>query len=77
MLFRYAMSKGWAVSARARLDAYADGSSVSSWAADAMSWAVASGLIQGRDGNTLAPLGKASRAETAAILTRFLHAFSL
>ncbi len=77
MLFRYAAHKGWAASARAALDAYADGSSISVWAADAMSWAVAAGLIQGRGGNMLAPQGKASRAETAAILTRFLQAFSL
>lgn len=35
-------------------------------------WAVGSGVITGKDGNRLDPKGLASRAEAAAMLTRFL-----
>ncbi len=70
MLYRYAQSKGLAVSAAAQLDAYADSASVSSWARSAMEWAVGAGLIQGSAGQ-LAPQGTAMRAETAVILARF------
>ena len=50
---------------------YTDASSVSSWATDAMQWAVDAGLINGRTATTLAPQGTATRAEVAAILMRF------
>lgn len=36
-----------------------------------MSWANAEGLIQG-DGNKLIPTGNATRAQVAAILSRFV-----
>ena len=70
MLYRYAQSKGYDVSAAADLSTYADGASVSSWALDAMQWAVGSGLMQG-SGNSLNPQANATRAEVAAILMRF------
>lgn len=71
MLYRYAKLKGYDVSASADISAYTDASSVSSWAADAMRWAVGAGLINGRTATTLAPQGNATRAEVAAILMRF------
>lgn len=72
MLYRYARAKGIDVDARADLSAYADGGQVSEWAREAMSWAVACGLVTGRAGVGLAPRGGASRAEAATLLTRFL-----
>ncbi|MCL1849042.1 MAG: S-layer homology domain-containing protein, partial [Clostridiales bacterium] len=52
---------------------YDDAGSVSGWAAQSMKWANNLGLINGRTETTLAPLGTATRAETAAILQRFIQ----
>ena len=70
MLYRYAKLKGYDVSASADISGYTDASSVSSWATDAMRWAVSAGLINGRTATTLAPQGNATRAEVAEILMR-------
>ena len=51
----------------ADLSAYPDVGRVSPWAADAVSWAVDSGMIRGRD-NGLAPLDTVTRAEAAQVL---------
>jgi len=48
---------------------FSDSDTVSSWAADAMAWAVTSGIINGADGS-LNPQGEATRMEMAAILAR-------
>lgn len=73
ILFRYAKACGYDVSARAELTAYADATQVSTWAGDAMRWAVAAGLISGRSGAQLAPKGEATRAEVAVILMNFVQ----
>ena len=67
-LYRYAGSPDADVSV---LESYTDCESVSSWAREAMAWAVAEGLINGVDGNALAPQGSAIRAQAATILMRF------
>ena len=51
---------------------FTDSDKISNWAFDAMTWAMAQGIITGKDGNLLDPQGGATRAETAAILHRFL-----
>ena len=53
------------------LTAYPDSSSVSDWAAQAMAWAVDTGIIIGTGAGTLNPQGNATRAEVAAVLARF------
>lgn len=55
ILYNYAHSKGYDVSARADLTAFPDAGSVSGWAEEALSWANAAGLINGtvRDGQTI------------------------
>lgn len=73
ILFRYAKACGYDVNARAELTAYADAAQVSTWAGDAMRWAVAAGLISGRSGAQLAPKGEATRAEVAVILMNFVQ----
>lgn len=70
ILYRYAGYKGLDVSARGDLGRFPDAPMVSPYAADAISWAVASGLMNGTDGK-LDPGGAASRAQVAAILQRF------
>ena len=44
-----------------------DGGKTSSWAVGDMKWAVGAGMIYGRENNTLAPGGTATRAEVAQI----------
>lgn len=71
ILYRYAQYKGYDVSGRADLSAYADGNRVSSYARDAMAWANQAKLINGVDARTLDPAGSATRAQVATILARF------
>ena len=71
ILFRYAEAKGYDVSARADLSAYPDADQIQSYAAESVAWAVAEGLIQGFEDNTLRPAGNATRAQIAPILMRF------
>ena len=71
MLYRYQQYMDNDVSKRDDLSAFSDAGQVSSFAHEAMQWAVAEGLIQGRSGNLLAPTGTASRAELCSILVRF------
>ena len=71
ILYRFAQYKGYDVAGTSDLAAYADGSSVSGWAAEAMSWAVNAGLISGVGGNQIAPTGTATRAQVAQILMNF------
>ena len=66
MLYRFAGSPA----AGGSLEDYADAGSVSAWAREAMLWAVENGVINGMDG-TLSPGGTATRAQAAAMLTRF------
>lgn len=76
ILYNYAHSKGYDVSARADLTAFPDAASVSGWAEKALSWANAAGLINGtvRDGQTiLDPQGSASRAQVAMILMNYVE----
>lgn len=67
MLWRYAGSP----EADGDLSVFADGADTSSWAEQAMSWAVARGLLTGVDNDRLAPGGQATRAQAATILMRF------
>lgn len=65
MLYRYA--DGWA-SGTAELDGFEDAASISSWAAEAMAWAVGNGIIDGVSEGVLAPQDTATRAQVAAML---------
>ena len=70
-LYRYAQDRGYDTSARGDLSGFRDGSSVSTYATQAMAWAVGTGLISGVTSSTLSPQGSATRAQVATILTRF------
>lgn len=67
MLWRYAGKP----EAEDALSVFTDGADTSGWAQQAMSWAVARGLITGVDSDSLSPKGQATRAQTATILMRF------
>jgi len=66
MLYRYAGSP----KADGKLDSFFDAASVSTYAENAMQWAVANGIVNGSNGK-LNPQDNATRAEVAAILMRF------
>lgn len=66
MLYRYAGSP----TANGKLDNFSDSASVSSYAENAMQWAVANGIVNGSNGK-LNPQNNATRAAVAAILMRF------
>jgi len=72
ILYRYAQYKGMSTRGNADLDDYTDADSISAYAAKAMNWAVANGLITGMTETALAPTGTATRAQVATILMRFL-----
>lgn len=66
MMYRYAGSPA----TNGSLDNFSDAASVSSYAANAMQWAVENGIVNGSNGK-LNPQNNATRAEVAAILMRF------
>ena len=70
-LYRFAKHQGIDVNARYdSLASFVDGSTVSTYAASAMKWAVGNGLINGVDQTHLAPKGESNRAQLAVILMR-------
>lgn len=72
ILYRYAASKGADVSAPAgTLSRFVDADQVASYAVQAFSWAVNSGLMDGKAGGLLDPQGAATRAQTAKILMNY------
>ncbi len=71
MLYRYVKSP--AVDATMGMAGFADVTSISDWANDAMRWAVQNGILTGKDGARLDPQGLATRAEVATILARFIE----
>ncbi len=73
IMYRYCRVKGLASGSRADLGRFPDANQISGYAKEAVQWAVANGIINGRS-NTgmLDPKGNASRVETAAIIQRFM-----
>ncbi len=70
ILYNYAKYKGYDVSASAGLEGFTDSGEVSSYAKQAMSWAVGSGLMEGSSGR-LVPKGSATREQAAALIHRY------
>lgn len=67
MLWRYAGEKNGSAS----LIRYTDADKISSYAVEAMRWAIGNGIIEGMTSTTLEPQGTATRAQCAAIFMRF------
>ena len=70
ILYRYAKYMGYST-VGSSLTGYYDANSVSSWARDAMGWAVRNGIITGSGNSRLNPTGTASRAEVAQMFMSF------
>lgn len=71
ILYRYAKYKNCDTDTSGSLSIFSDANQTSSYAVDAMGWAVGSGLISGTGNATLTPRGSATRAQLAMILMRF------
>ena len=70
-LKRYVEYRGEDTSKRADLTKFSDYKDVYNWAEEALSWAVASGIINGSDGKLL-PQANATRAQVATMITNYL-----
>ena len=70
MLWRYAGSPTYT----ADLSSYVDTADISSWAEQAMCWAVATGVIEGDENSALTPKADTTRAQAAAMLMRSIEA---
>ena len=69
MLWRYAGSPTYT----ADLSGYVDTADISSWAEQAMCWAVATGVIEGDENSALTPKADTTRAQAAAMFMRFIE----
>ncbi len=71
ILHRYATVKSYDTTPSADISTFSDGAATSDWSAQAVRWAVGSGLLSGKTGvggSRLDPTGTATRAEVAQIL---------
>lgn len=74
ILWRYAKYKGLDVAANGTvMPDFPDRGQIASWAGEAVSWAYSRGVMNGRNDGRLDPNGKATRAEAAVMLSRFLN----
>ncbi len=71
MMYRYAEMLGLDTSARGNMGEFPDAGQVSPFAAEAMKWAVGTGLIRGDQG-MIHPQGGAQRDQCATIVMRFM-----
>ena len=74
-LYRYAdkiVSGGTLKAPISYADSFADAATVSDYAVPAMRWANQNGIITGKPGGLLDPLGGATRAEFAVMISRFV-----
>lgn len=67
ILYRYSGSPA----SSGALAGFADADKASGYALDALRWAVEQGILQGKNGGVLDPIGNVTRAEVAAMLQRF------
>ena len=72
ILYRFAKFRGLDVGDTTDLaKKFTDAARVSDYAKEALSWAVAVGIINGMPDNTIAPQNSATRAEVATIIMRY------
>ena len=72
ILYRFVSANQKVEAPETALDSFADKGSVSSYAVSAFRWAVSEGIISGKGAGLLDPKGTSTRAEAAAVITRFL-----
>lgn len=70
MLYRFQQSRGGGSAGQHALD-YTDAETIGAYAREAVVWCTANGILGGYGDNTLRPKGQTTRAQAAAMLTRF------
>lgn len=73
IIYNYMKASGVNVTTGGDTSKFSDEKQISSWATDAMKYAVESGLISGKGNNTLDPKGNATRAEVAAVCQKMIE----
>lgn len=72
ILYGYAQMRGYnTTQSGTSIQKFTDYGSISTWALEAMDWAVNAGLLSGKGNGVLDPTGTATRAEVAQILMNF------
>ena len=78
MIYKYSQYKGNNISVtNNNLSGFSDASKISTWAKDAMNYAVEVGLISGVGGNMIFPKSGATRAQSIQILYRYIQKYLL
>ena len=72
-LYNYTVKKGIKIKGAVSLSGYTDAGRVSSWAKNAVKWAVGNGLISGTSETTLSPGASATRAQIALIVKNYVE----
>ena len=73
MLYKYAQFYGYDLTVNeTAIDGFADKDKVSAWAVNSIKWAVTQGIISGKTGNLLDPLGNGTRAECAQMIMKLI-----
>ncbi len=76
MMYRYADSvNSDSLACTASLDGFGDAARVSAFAQEALQWAVANGIVSGRETNppTIVPQANASRGDCATMMARYMN----
>lgn len=73
LLIRYSDYAGLTLELSETRGGLTDADAVSAWAADAVELCLRAGLLTGKPGGHIDPLGKVTRAEVTVILTRFIE----
>lgn len=71
MMYRYAEYLKLDVSTKSDASVFTDSADISSYAKTAVAWAYENGVMTGKTGGRIDPKGNATRAEVAAVVTRF------
>ncbi len=70
LIYQYAQFKGVVKPNTGNINTFTDADKVSSYAKEAMAWAIGAGIVSGQGDNTLNPTGSTTRAQTAVILMK-------
>lgn len=71
IIYRYAKMQGYDTKGSSDISDFEDKNNISDWAIDAIKWTNSAKLINGTSDKNLSPKDTATRAQVAAILTRF------
>ena len=75
IMYRFAQAKSYdvAIGTVTSIDGYDDVDAISTWAVDALKYTVGTGIMKGKTESTLNPQDKATRAEAATVVMRFIE----